>query len=160
MTVLGIVLDRFGSRFFGSLLQDTRLGGIPPITNPLVAQIDLYLGLVLVAVVEELIFRGLYFTILSRYFPSRIVVFGISALTFGLIHWSLGLNAIIHTALVGAVLMICIWKTGSALPTAAHAFRAFFRELCRIFWCADQAMTGPNRVERHRKVGWGLGHGP
>ena len=27
---------------------------------------------------------------------------------------------------------------------AAHAFRAFFRELCGIFWCADEAMTGPN----------------
>src|SRR6266567_1776158 len=27
MTVLGIVLDQFGSRFFASLLPDTRLGG-------------------------------------------------------------------------------------------------------------------------------------
>jgi membrane protease YdiL (CAAX protease family) len=123
MTVLGIVLDQFGSRFFESLLPDTRLGGIPPITDPLVAQIDLYLGLALVAVVEELIFRGLYFTILSRYFPSRVVVFGISALAFGLIHWSIGLNAIIHTALIGAVFMICLWKTGSVLPTLfAHFF--------------------------------------
>ena len=64
MTVLGIVLDQFGSRFFASLLPDTRLGGMPPITNPLVDQIDLYLGLALVALVEEVIFRGVYFTLL------------------------------------------------------------------------------------------------
>src|SRR5258705_8516724 len=37
MTVLGIVLDQFGSRFFASLLPATRLGGMPSITNPLVA---------------------------------------------------------------------------------------------------------------------------
>ena len=123
MTVLGIVLDQFGSRFFASLLPDTRLGGMPLITNPLVDQIDLYLGLALVAVVEELIFRGLYFRLLSRYFPSRLVVFTISALAFGLIHWSLGLSAIVHTAVIGAVFMICIWKTGSVLPTIfAHFF--------------------------------------
>ena len=123
MTVLGIFLDQFGSRFFASLLPDARLGGMPPITNPLVDQIDLYLGLALVAIVEEMIFRGLYFTLLSRYFPSKSVVFAISALAFGLIHWSLGLSAIVHTAMIGAVFMICIWKTGSVLPTIiAHFF--------------------------------------
>jgi len=123
MTVLGIVLDQFGSRFFASLLPDTRLGGMPLITNPLVDQIDLYLGLSLVALVEEVIFRGVYFTLLSRYFPRRSVVFAISALAFGLIHWSLGLSAIVHTAVIGAVFMICIWKTGSVLPTIfAHFF--------------------------------------
>ena len=123
MTVLGIVLDQFGSRFFASLLPDTRLGGMPPITNPLVDQIDLYLGLALVAVVEEVIFRGVYFTLLSRYFPRRSVVIAISALAFGLIHWSLGLSAIAHTTVIGAVFMICMWKTGSVLPTIfAHFF--------------------------------------
>ena len=75
------------------------------------------------ALVEEVIFRGLYFTLLSRYFPSRSVVFAISALAFGLIHWSLGLSAIVHTAMIGAAFMICIWKTGSVLPTIfAHFF--------------------------------------
>lgn len=123
MTILGVILDQFGSRFFASLLPDTRLGGMPPITNALVNQIDLYLGLALVAVVEEVIFRGLYFTLLSRYFPSRIIVFAISASAFGLIHWSLGLSAIAHTAVIGAVFMICIGKTGSVLPTiVAHFF--------------------------------------
>src|SRR5207247_770966 len=66
MTFLGTVLDQFGSRLFTMLLPDTRLGGMPTITNPVLDRIDLYFGLFLVAVVEEVIFRGLYFTILSR----------------------------------------------------------------------------------------------
>jgi len=123
MTVVGIFIDQFGSRFFAMLLPDTRLGGMPPITNPLIAQIDLYLGLALVAIVEELIFRGLYCAILARYISSGIVVLMISAVAFGLIHWSLGLSAIVHTAIIGAVFMICIWRTGSVFPTiVAHFF--------------------------------------
>ena len=123
MTIMGLFLDQFGSRFFALVLPDTRLGGMPPITNPLLYQIDLYLGLALVAVVEEVIFRGLYFTVLSRHIRSRTIVLMVSAVAFGLIHWSLGLSAIVHTAIIGAVFMICIWKTGSILPTiVAHFF--------------------------------------
>lgn len=122
MTVVGIVLDQFGSRFFARLLPDTRLGGMPPITDPLVNQIDLYLGLALVGILEEVIFRGLYFSVLSRYFASKVTVFTVSALTFGLIHWSLGLSAIAHTAIIGAVFMTCVWKTGSVLPTVVAHF--------------------------------------
>ena len=123
MSTVGILLDQFGSRFFAVLLPDTRLGGMPTITNPLLDQIDLYLGLALVAVVEEVIFRGLYFTVLSRHIPSRLAVLTVSAVTFGLIHWSLGLSAIVNSAIIGAVFMICIWRTGSVLPTiVAHFF--------------------------------------
>ncbi len=123
LTAVGIFLDQFGSRFFAVLLPDTRLGGMPKITNPLLDQIDLYLGLALVAVVEEVIFRGLYFTLLSRHIASRIAVLTFSAVTFGLIHWSLGLSAIVNSAIIGAVFMICIWRTGSVLPTiVAHFF--------------------------------------
>ena len=121
-TVSGIVLDQFGSRFFAKLLPDTKLGEMPPITNPLINQIDLHFGLALVAVVEEVIFRGMYFTVLSRYLRSVVPVFTISALAFGLIHWSLGLGAIVHTAIIGTVFMVCVWKTGSVLPTIIAHF--------------------------------------
>jgi len=123
MTVVGIILDQVGSRFFARLLPDTRIGGIPPITDPLVNQVDLYVGLALVGLVEEVIFRGLYFTVLSAHLGSRAAVFLVCAFAFGLIHWSLGVSAIAHTAIIGAVFMICVSRTGSVLPTiVAHFF--------------------------------------
>jgi membrane protease YdiL (CAAX protease family) len=123
MTIVGIFLDQFGSRFFAMVLPDTRLGGMPAITNRLLDQIDLYLGLALVAIVEEMVFRGLYFNLLSRHIASRIIVMMVSAVVFGVIHWSLGLSAIVHTAIIGAVFMFCILRTGSILPTVvAHFF--------------------------------------
>jgi len=122
MTVLGIFIDQFGGRFFARLLPDTRMGGMPPITDPLINQIDLYLGLALVGLVEEVIFRGLYFTVLSAHFRSGVVVFLLPTLVFGLIHWSLGVSAIAHTAIIGAVFMICMAKTGSVLPTIVAHF--------------------------------------
>jgi len=122
MTFLGIVLDQFGSRLFTMLLPDTRLGGMPAITNPVLDQIDLYFGLSLVAVVEEVIFRGLYFTILLRHLPGVTAVFAVSSVIFGLIHWSLGLSAIVHTAIIGGVFMVCMWRTGSVLPTIIAHF--------------------------------------
>ena len=122
MTFLGIVLDQFGSRLFTLLLPDTRLGGMPAITSPVVEQIDLYFGLFVVAVVEEVIFRGLYFTILSRYIRGVSARFVVASLVFGLIHWSLGLSAIVHTAIIGGVFMVCRWKTGSVIPTIIAHF--------------------------------------
>lgn len=123
MTFVGIVIDQLGGRFLASVLPDTRLGGFPRITNPLVNQFDLTVGLALVGVVEEVIFRGLYFTVFKRYFSSVFRVFVASAVVFGIIHWSLGVSAIIHTASIGAIFMVSMWKTGSVLPTIiAHFF--------------------------------------
>jgi membrane protease YdiL (CAAX protease family) len=116
MTFLGIVVDQFGSRLLASILPDTRIGEIPSIANPVVNQTDLCLGLALVAVVEEVVFRGLYFTILGRHVADTGRVFAVSSLVFGLIHWSLGIGAIIHTAIVGAIFMVSVWKTGSVFP--------------------------------------------
>ena len=46
-----------------------------------------------------------------------------SALTLGPIHWSFEVSAITHTAIIGAVFMICVSRTGSILPaTVAHFF--------------------------------------
>jgi uncharacterized protein len=123
MTFVGTILDQLGSRFLAQLLPDTRMGGMPPITNPLVNQVDLYVGLAFVALVEEVVFRGLYFTALSAHLGNLAAVFLVSASAFGLIHWSLGISAVAHTAVIGAVFMVCLWRTGSAYPTiAAHFF--------------------------------------
>ncbi len=122
MTVLGTLLDQYGSRILVALLPDTRLGSMPRITDPLLDQLDLHFGLMAVALVEEVIFRGLYFTILARYMTSVTGVFVLSSLLFGLIHWSLGVSAVAHTSIIGAVFMACMWKTRSVLPTTIAHF--------------------------------------
>ena len=33
-----------------------------------------------------------------------------------LIHWSWGSYAIINTSILGAVFMVCMWRTGNILP--------------------------------------------
>ena len=117
MCVAGLFLDQVGGRFWTSILPNTRLGNYPNISNPVLYQVDLYIGLFLfTGVVEEIIFRGLAFTILSKKYRSMGKVFLISSLLFGLIHWSLGLNAIFNTAIIGMVFMVVMWRTGSVLP--------------------------------------------
>ncbi len=117
MSLAGFFLDQIGGRFWTSILPNTRLGNYPTISNPFLYQADLYLGLFLfTGVVEEIIFRGLAFTVLSENYKSTWKVFLISTLLFGLIHWSLGLNAIFNTAIIGMVFMIVMWSTGSVLP--------------------------------------------
>src|SRR5437773_12292199 len=133
MTGLGIFIDQFGSRFLSSLLPDTRVGGMPAITNPMVNQVDLHLGLALVALVEEMIFRGLYFTVLGQYLSRTVWVFALSSLSFGLIHWSLGLAAIIHTGLIGAIFMVCMWRTKSVLPTIIAHFCVNYAAFSGVF---------------------------
>jgi membrane protease YdiL (CAAX protease family) len=122
MMAAGIVLDSGLGRFLAAILPDTRLGGMPPISDPVVNQLDLHLGLGLVALVEEMIFRGLYFTLLSRYLARTAWVLVVSSAAFGLIHWSLGLSAVLHTTLIGAVFMSCMWRTGSVWPTVLAHF--------------------------------------
>lgn len=117
----GVVIDQVGWRFFMSILPQTQLGTWPKIENPVLDKIDLSLGLILVGLVEEIIFRGLCVRLLRKYFPSVWVVFFLSSLIFGLIHWSLGLHAIITTALWGILPLMVMWKTGSVIPSiVAH----------------------------------------
>lgn len=125
-TILGIGLDQIGWPFFKSILPNTHLGDMPAITNPTVATIDLYFGILFVAITEEVVFRGLAFTALREQFASVKKVFIYSSLLFGLIHWSLGLHAIINTAIIGFVFMVVVWKTGSIIPTIIAHFLVDF----------------------------------
>lgn len=122
MSVAGLVLDQVGGRFWASVLPKTSLGNLPSISNPLLYNIDLYIGLVFVGIVEEIIFRGLAFTILYENFNSVPKALGLSSVVFGLIHWSLGINAIISTAIIGSVFMIALWRTKSVFPLIAAHF--------------------------------------
>ena len=86
-------------------------GRMPWITAPAWRWADLTVGLALVSIVEELVFRGYLRVFLSRYTQRAWLVIGISAIAFGFIHWSGGWQQIVTTCLVGAVFMALYLRT-------------------------------------------------
>jgi membrane protease YdiL (CAAX protease family) len=101
----------------GYLLTDcfsgAPLGRMPGIESPVWRWVDLTAGLAMVSIVEEVVFRGYLRIFLSRYTRRAWVVIGISAIAFGLIHWSGGLQQIVAASAVGAVFMALYLRTNS-----------------------------------------------
>lgn len=87
------------------------LGKIPEIESPLWSWIDLTIGLLMVGIIEELVFRGYLYAFISRYTRRPSIITGVSAIAFGLIHWSDGVHHVILTALAGAVFMMLYLQT-------------------------------------------------
>lgn len=113
VTLVGTVIDQNGYALTAELPGGTPLGGMPVILSPMWNWIDLTLGLFMVAIVEELVFRGFMHTFISRYTVNPVAIVAISSIAFGLIHWSLGLHAVLVTAMIGAVFMIAYLRTRS-----------------------------------------------
>ena len=86
---------------------------MPAIANPVWDWIDLTFGLMMVGVFEELIFRSYMYTFLKRYTRSPFAIVLISSAAFGLIHWSLGLHALVITSIIGALFMAAYLRTRS-----------------------------------------------
>ncbi|SDK60122.1 hypothetical protein SAMN05660337_0950 [Maridesulfovibrio ferrireducens] len=121
ITLLGLCLDEPGFALWNKILPSFKLGTIPIGADSTLYTFDMTVGLMLVAIAEEIIFRGLTFTVLKEKGVSPAAIFIISGIAFGLIHWSAGPVAVVATALTGSGLMICMWKTKSILPTiVAH----------------------------------------
>ena len=74
---------------------------------------DLTLGLLLVGVCEELVFRGYLRAVLNRYGTRAAVMVLLSSLMFGLAHWSDGFHQVLITAAVGALFMVLYLASGS-----------------------------------------------
>jgi len=117
----GTLINENGYMILNRLPGYSPIGGMPLIQSPLWNWIDLTLGLLMVGVFEELVFRGYMHTFLTRYTNRPLIIVGISALTFGFIHWSGGFHKVIVTSAVGAVFMMLYLRTRS-LPAimAAH----------------------------------------
>ena len=90
-----------------------RLGEMPKITSPLWRWMDLTIGLLMVGIFEELVFRGYLYTFITRYTRRPWMIIGISAIAFGFIHWSGGLHMVMLTAVAGAVFMVLYLQTFS-----------------------------------------------
>lgn len=111
VALVGTVIDQNGYQLIKKLPGYSPLGGMPAITSPAWNWIDLTFGLLVVGIFEELIFRGFMHTFISRYTENSFAIVAISSVAFGLIHWSLGLHAILITSIIGAVFMTVYLET-------------------------------------------------
>lgn len=110
----GTLIDQNAYQFLGKLPGYAPLGEMPVIRSGAWNRIDLSLGLLLVGVLEELVFRAYACTVIQRYTANPAAIVAISAIAFGLIHWSLGLHAVLITTAIGAVFMAVYLQTRSA----------------------------------------------
>jgi membrane protease YdiL (CAAX protease family) len=115
-----IFIDQNGYLVLGNLYGYPPFGGMPEIASPLWRWIDLTAGLIMTGICEELVFRGYLRTFLSRYTKRASIIVLISALAFGLIHWSGGGARVLVASAIGAVFMILYLRT-SSLPAIMMA---------------------------------------
>ena len=60
-----------------------------------------------------MVFRGYMYAFLQRYTRSALAIVPISSVAFGLIHWGLGLHAVVVTSIIGALFMVAYLRTRS-----------------------------------------------
>lgn len=118
--LFGVFIDQHAAMIFGRFPGWSRLGQIPEITSVPWRWIDITAGLAAVAVVEELVFRGVAAAVLLRVTRNPLVIIAASAAAFGMIHWSGGMSQVLSTATVGALFMALYLETGS-LPAVMSA---------------------------------------
>ena len=108
------------------------LGGMPAIGSAAWDWMDLTLGLALVALCEEMVFRGFLYAFLDRMGFGSGAVITLSALAFGLAHWCLGLHSVVITGLIGAVLMAAYIRTRSISPLVLAHFLVNFIDFAGV----------------------------
>ena len=113
VALVSTTIDQNGYQIVAKFPGYSPLGRMPEITNSAWNWIDLTFGLFMVGIFEELIFRGYMHTFISRYTKNSFAIVVISAVAFGLIHWSLGLHGVLITSSIGAVFMIAYLRTRS-----------------------------------------------
>lgn len=107
-------------------------GAMPTIRGDLWNRFDLGIGLLLAGLVEELVFRAYACTVISRYTRNPAAIIAISAAAFGLIHWSLGSNTVLITALIGAVFMAFYLRSRSVPALALAHFMVNFIDFAGV----------------------------
>ncbi|OPY76113.1 MAG: CAAX amino terminal protease self- immunity [Syntrophorhabdus sp. PtaU1.Bin058] len=113
VALVGTAIDQNAYQLMAKVPGYKPLGGMPEITSPVWNWVDLTFGLLMVGICEELVFRGFLHAFITRYTEDRCAIIVISSGAFGLIHWSLGLHAVLITSTIGAVFMIAYLKTRS-----------------------------------------------
>ena len=132
VALVGTVIDQNGYQLVTRLPGYSSLGGMPVIRSSAWNWIDLTLGLLLVGIVEELVFRGYMHTFLSKFTESSSAIVAISSAGFGLIHWSLGMHAVLVTSIIGAVFMIAYLQTRALPPVMLAHFAINFIDFAGV----------------------------
>lgn len=132
LAAVATALDQWAYGPITALIPGTRLGSIPFQDSGILYWYDLLAGLALVALVEELVFRGLALNALARLGWSRGAQLAVTGLVFGCIHWSSGIPAIIVTGAIGTLFMLSVMRTGSIWPPMAAHFVVNFVDFSGI----------------------------
>lgn len=119
-TLAAVLLFQNKSFIFSNVPGFRPLGAIPKIANEDWRWFDLTAGLFVSAVVEEMVFRAYLYSYLRRFFDRSSHIIFISALAFGVIHWSLGFHHVITTSIIGGIYMMLYIRTRS-LPALVFA---------------------------------------
>ncbi len=130
LSITGVLIDQAGADLLARVSPIMKQAAYPSITNPYIKTFDLTVGVALVSITEELIFRAYFYSVLKGVIKKTGVLIAVSCVVFGFSHWSLGWNIII-TATVWSILpMYVMVRTGSVVPALiAHYvtdFAAFF----------------------------------
>ena len=103
----------FGEAILGDYLPSYFEYFAPPvIRDRYLLVLDLTLGIMLVAISEELVFRRLVFSLLERFGLGKISVLFFSSALFALVHITSGLDSLIVTFLHGLIFGAAFYSTG------------------------------------------------
>lgn len=131
-TLAATFIDQNGYFILNKFPGYRLLGGMPEIGNPLWNWIDLTVGLLIVGIFEELVFRGYMHTFLTRYTQCPLIIIGISGVAFGFIHWSGGFHNVIATSAIGAVFMVLYLRTRSLPAIMLAHFAVNFIDFANV----------------------------
>jgi membrane protease YdiL (CAAX protease family) len=122
LPLVGVFIDQWVWRWLAEILPRPEWQlYYPDLQGPLHEVFDLTVGVGLVAVAEEFVFRAYLEERLPKDFPSWLRFFIPMAL-FGLIHWGHGYTAILATFLWGVLPAISVKTTGSLWPAIVAHF--------------------------------------
>jgi len=122
-TLLLIAFNLIGRSWIEFLnAQSWRLSNFPSPPNGFLKLFDDTIGMVLVGLSEEAVFRFYLMNLLLMRGASRALAIGLSSLVFGAIHWSYGAGAMAFAAFAGLVLAIVYLASRNLVaPVIAHA---------------------------------------
>ncbi len=103
--------------WMGPAMGDLTLFTVPASTSPILFCLDMTLGLLLVAVSEEVIFRGAVLGWARNRGWSGPGILVASAIVFGLGHWSHGPGPVAAAFVTGILFALAVARTGWVLPT-------------------------------------------
>lgn len=121
VTGSAIIISIVAGLLLPKLVPDWRLTVFPTLPQS-VRAFDRSVGLFVVALSEELVFRGIFITSLRRWFEGDLNFVLYASIAFGLGHWALGLPIMLHGAFLGGIFTYGALKTRSVLPSIIGHF--------------------------------------